>query len=273
VSSRVCGVYVIQNTVNGKVYVGSSNDVKARLRQHRYDLSVNKHGNSHLQASWHKYGKKAFVYEIEEICDEKDLLLIEECFIEFYMSWNNRVGYNFIRRPTRPVMNEETLRKISRALKGQKRGPCSPERAANISAAKKGKKFSDAHKAALSRASAWKGKPVSPETKAKISESLKGKMAGEKNPMYGRCGALNPSYGKPKSEETKQKIRDARQGKCCGEEHANAKLTWDFVYEIRQRYAESDQHRGIQAELAREYDLSQTTIGKVIANKVWKNES
>lgn len=35
------------------------------------------------------------------------------------------------------------------------------------------------------------------------------KFRGKNNPMYGRCGELNPVYGKPKSQETIQKLRDA----------------------------------------------------------------
>jgi len=42
--------------------------------------------------------------------------------------------------------------KISEAKKGKSTGPCSPEKAAKISAAKKGKKFTDEHKKKLSEA-------------------------------------------------------------------------------------------------------------------------
>lgn len=57
------------------------------------------------------------------------------------------------------------------------------------------------------------------ETRQKISKNLKGKMAGENNPMYGvsRYGEDNPFYGKKHTDETKEKISQARIGKYTGE--------------------------------------------------------
>lgn len=50
------------------------------------------------------------------------------------------------------------------------------------------------------------GLKLSEETRQKMSESRKGKLAGEKNPNYGRCGELNYFYGKHHTEETKKKM-------------------------------------------------------------------
>lgn len=50
---------------------------------------------------------------------------------------------------------------------------------------------------------------VSEETKQKLSIALKGKLLGEKNPLFGI----------PRSEEVKRKISIARKGKFSGEEH------------------------------------------------------
>lgn len=52
------------------------------------------------------------------------------------------------------------------------------------------------------------GKPRSNETKMKTSMSMKGKMAGEKHPLY----------GKPRTEEEKKKISDSLTGKKQSEE-------------------------------------------------------
>jgi hypothetical protein len=40
------------------------------------------------------------------------------------------------------------------------------------------------------------GKERAEEIKAKISATCTGQLSGEKNPMYGRCGKLHPSFGK-----------------------------------------------------------------------------
>lgn len=71
-----------------------------------------------------------------------------------------------------------------------------------------------------------KGIPLSKETCRKISESNKGVQAGEKNPMFGRCGKDSRHFtsdskrkiseankGKVLSEETKQKISESKKGK------------------------------------------------------------
>ena len=66
----------------------------------------------------------------------------------------------------------------------------------------------------------WFGKHFSEEHRTKISEAL----SGERNPMYGRCGELNPMfdvhrygdanpfYGRKHTEETKTKISNAKKG-------------------------------------------------------------
>lgn len=69
------------------------------------------------------------------------------------------------------------------------------------------------------------------EIRKKCSNAMKGKLVGEKNPMYGKVwneeerrkhselmsGENNPFYGKVHSEETKQKISEAKKGRFTGE--------------------------------------------------------
>ncbi|MBH8603663.1 NUMOD3 domain-containing DNA-binding protein [Thermoactinomyces sp. CICC 10522] len=50
------------------------------------------------------------------------------------------------------------------------------------------------------------------ETRQRISNSLKGKFAGENNPMYGRVGEMNPFYGKTHTEEARRKMAEANTG-------------------------------------------------------------
>ena len=38
---KICGIYMIQNTVNGKVYIGQSADVIERFGRHRSALHTN----------------------------------------------------------------------------------------------------------------------------------------------------------------------------------------------------------------------------------------
>lgn len=51
-----CGVYYIYCSQNNKGYVGSSNNINARISNHKSRLKSNKHKNIHLQNSYNLYG-------------------------------------------------------------------------------------------------------------------------------------------------------------------------------------------------------------------------
>ena len=87
------GVYKIVNVVNGKLYVGSSTDVKYRLWRHQHELLENKHENKHLQNAWNKYGRQSFVFEIILYCEENQLIEREQEMIDYYQSAKGK-GYN-----------------------------------------------------------------------------------------------------------------------------------------------------------------------------------
>lgn len=62
-----------------------------------------------------------------------------------------------------------------------------------------------------------RGRHYSDDHRQRISESLKGKMVGDKNPMYGRRGKDSPFYGRQLSEETRRKISMTSKGRECSE--------------------------------------------------------
>ena len=115
------GIYKITNTVNNKVYVGSSINVSTRITAHKHCLKANKHHNSYLQASYNKYKEVSFMFEVIVYCDEDELTFHEEFYINFYKSNNSSFGYNlesFDRGRKRH--SEETKLKIGKAHKGKK---------------------------------------------------------------------------------------------------------------------------------------------------------
>lgn len=66
------GVYKITNTVNGKVYIGSTTiGFKNRWATHRNELRNRRHCNKHLQRAWNKYGENAFSFEVLETATSK----------------------------------------------------------------------------------------------------------------------------------------------------------------------------------------------------------
>lgn len=86
----VMGVYQIKNLVNGKIYVGSSVDIRDRWWNHRSRLRNQTHKNSHLQAAWNKYGEDSFEFSILEVVENVDDVLIRE---QWYLD-NWKLDYN-----------------------------------------------------------------------------------------------------------------------------------------------------------------------------------
>lgn len=83
------GIYKIQNLVNGKIYIGQSNNIERRFREHK---SKGETSRIPLDIAIQKYGITNFSYEIIEQCSILELNKREEYWIKFY---NSKIdGYN-----------------------------------------------------------------------------------------------------------------------------------------------------------------------------------
>lgn len=82
------GIYRIRNIIDDMCYYGSSINIHKRWNRHKNELNKNKHTNIFLQRSWNKYGQDNFIFEIIEECKEKDLLIIEQLYL------NKKPNYN-----------------------------------------------------------------------------------------------------------------------------------------------------------------------------------
>lgn len=91
-----CGIYCIKNKVNEKYYIGStSTTFEERWKTHKWELKNNRHGNSLLQRAWNKYGEDNFEFSIIEIIDDKrDILTIEQLYLDFTTCCDRNSGYN-----------------------------------------------------------------------------------------------------------------------------------------------------------------------------------
>jgi group I intron endonuclease len=110
------GIYIIKNTQNNKVYVGSSVNVKNREYKHFWMLERGVHDNSYLQNSYNKYGKTSFIFEVVETCDESNLIEKENYYISYYKSNVMSFGYNLatVNEFRRNTFNEEVKVKLSK---------------------------------------------------------------------------------------------------------------------------------------------------------------
>lgn len=141
------GIYCIENLVNHKKYIGQSNNIEYRWKQHKYELNRGGHDNDYLQKSWNKYGGDNFDFYIIELCDITMLDELEVYYIEFYETLNRDKGYNLTSGGSvNKQYSKEVCEKIRQALIGHK---------------------------------------VSEETRMKVSEHH-ADVSGENHPMYGR---------------------------------------------------------------------------------------
>lgn len=106
-----CGIYKIVNTVTGQCYVGQSQRVKKRLREHFRLLRGNKHTNPHLQHAYNKYGAEAFYGALEVECaSHEEMDELEEAFISGAAWFEEKTVYNiadFAKAPMRGKRHSE----------------------------------------------------------------------------------------------------------------------------------------------------------------------
>lgn len=81
-AKKVCGIYKITNSINNKIYIGSSIDLYQRKGSHFSSLKHNSHHNTHLQYSYNKHGKQNFIFDVIKECTIEELLLREQHYID-----------------------------------------------------------------------------------------------------------------------------------------------------------------------------------------------
>lgn len=110
----VCGLYKLVNKATGQCYVGQSQRVKKRIKEHFRLLRLNKHTNPHLQNAYNKYGAEAFVGQIEaEVQDLEELDSLETAFLQGDAWFEEPTMYNiadFAKAPMRGRTHSEEVR-------------------------------------------------------------------------------------------------------------------------------------------------------------------
>ena len=80
--NKISGVYRITNTVTGDFYIGSSNDVRRRWKEHKIPSRWKNYPNSQLYQDMKKYGVDKFEFEVIAEVEEEKLKETEQEFIE-----------------------------------------------------------------------------------------------------------------------------------------------------------------------------------------------
>lgn len=169
------GIYKITCIPTGKIYIGSTINLRWRRKTHFGHLQHNKHRNPKLQAAWNKYGPDAFAFDIVELVLVPDLLTAREQYYLDTLKPFDKRGFN--------------IGRVAESSLGQKR---SLETRKNISDAQRGKPRLN-----------QRGRKQSPESIELRIRHIRGKKQSEEH----RRKTAATRIGKKHSEATREKIR------------------------------------------------------------------
>lgn len=118
---NVFAVYMIRNSINGKIYIGKTSNPYTRLGQYKSDFrTLNKRRvNDYLANAVKKYGTESFImvilekYKTEQECSEGEIK-----WMDAFNSTNSNFGYNLRRdSSTGMIVSDSTRKKISNRIK------------------------------------------------------------------------------------------------------------------------------------------------------------
>ena len=110
------GVFLIRNTVNDRVFLGSSLNLPGIINRHKFQLANGNHPNKQLQSDWNELGSNKFAFEIvdelptrsgTDVDYRTELNSLENLWLEKLQPFGDR-GYN-----ERPLTRAERLRRIA----------------------------------------------------------------------------------------------------------------------------------------------------------------
>jgi group I intron endonuclease len=180
IPNDACGVYCLQCLANGKLYIGSSKNVRNRILRHFTRLRNNKSENPDLQREYNLAGEENFQVAILILCKPDKLLKWEQFYLDTHVPQYNIFGANNLNIFPETVrqkisstkighrISEETKKKISNSMKGRHWKISTDARQGRL-----GSKMTAETKKKIS--SALKGRRLSEDHKRKISQSIKGK--------------------------------------------------------------------------------------------------
>lgn len=118
-------IYTIENTVNGRLYVGRTNNPDMRKRGHFSELRRGVHGNPKLQNAFNKYGEAAFKFNVVESCESEAIRDKEQ---EWFNKFNRDTSFLYnchFETHGGPIcarpLSEDTKAKISDAIRSNTR--------------------------------------------------------------------------------------------------------------------------------------------------------
>lgn len=193
------GIYCIENTINSKIYIGSSKHISKREAQHFSHLSNGNHHNIHLQRAVHKYGMNAFIFYVLEYCDIEQLFDKEKFWIDELQPEYNIGSVGGGDNLTKHPLREEIIERRRKTQQEKMDLLTYEEKQA------KWARYGDSNPN-------WRGgisNPLCPICKINHMVSTASCCSGCRD----RSGASNSFFGKTHSEETKQILSEKAKGR------------------------------------------------------------
>jgi len=194
-------IYLIENLIENKIYVGCTQDLKARLRAHKSQKHKSIRGGLYL------------VKELSFSFDKKEAYEFEKQWIEKLKSTDPLIGYNEreggfygykypLHSKCRNKTQDQCLRQ-SISLKEFWKNNKHPRLGISHSEDSKNKMSKSQHERAMKGDKPFLGQKHSEESKKRMSDTRKAKIASGEIVLTGR----------KMSEETKQKISHSKKMK------------------------------------------------------------
>lgn len=244
----ITGIYLVENLITNKKYIGQSINIKKRfLSHHIYDYKnpKNESYNSKFYQALRKYGLNKFKVSIIEICEKEALNEKEIYWINFFDSYKN--GYNSTlggSNLSKKIFSEESKLK--------------KEKTRNKNNSLKGERHPRA-RLTNKEVIIIRQRYIDGETIDKIYNDYKYIFKSKnclKNIIFGK------SYKYVGNIPKKTDIRYTNKNKTLG------KFDKQTIVSIRKEYKEMNI---TYSELAKKYNTSISTIGKIINFQLYKN--
>lgn len=257
---NIPGIYAIRHIETGRLYIGSSKNIRIRIKTHFYDLRKNQHHCAYLQNAWNKYGDDAFEVEVLEQCelDRTVLLEREQHYLDTLKPEFNHLPTAGSRLGSKA--SDETRAKQSASMKGKLKGiPKSPEHREKLKEVMRDP--SDETRAKMRAAKL--GRTVPDETKRKMAEAHKGYQPSEESIEAMRRSKAQKRFemaqdivaGLKEQQEALRKNDTRRMLRTLSDEDVRAIRTSVEIDRI----------------VAERFGVSQTTIGRIRRGVIYRD--
>lgn len=112
----IVSIYRITCTRTAKHYIGQSNDVLRRFKEHRRKLRAGNHHNTRLQNAWDKYDEADFEFAVELECEVDKLEYWEQRVADAFRKAEEEL-YNLsvdFSKPARGVKRPDNAKRLRR---------------------------------------------------------------------------------------------------------------------------------------------------------------